>query len=114
MTVIKKDPVDGQLITDRAQIATNFNEYFVEKIQKINDNIPSTTKDPLDYTRKMVHEFEGAIPEFNLRRVDKKEIRNHIMKLRTTTSTSHDDINTLAMKKLSKVHHATSEEDSDF
>ena len=99
---IRQVEVDGQLETDREKIATTFNGYFIEKIQKINDNIPTTDKDPLDYTRNMINDFEGRIPQFNLRRVDKKEIRNHIMKLRTTTSTSHDDISTLAMKKLCK------------
>ena len=74
---INKITSNGQLVTDKAQISENFNNYFIEKIKTINDNIPHTTKDPLDYTRQTVQEFPN-IPEFNFQRVSLKKIRKTI------------------------------------
>ena len=44
------------------------NDYFLEKIDKINEKIPETNKDPLSYTKRIVEQFP-RIPEMRLRRV---------------------------------------------
>ena len=101
---VKRIEDNGQLITDEEAIATKFNDFFLEKVQKINDKIPATSKDPLDYTRATIKEFSDykQLPEFNFKRVDKRAIRKVINGLRTTTSTSYDWIPTLAIKKMAR------------
>ena len=97
---IKQVEVDSKLVVDKQEIAENFNDYYIDKIKKINEDIPATEQDPLQYTRDTVSKFNGRIPEMNFRRVHLKKIRKTIGALRNTTSTSHDDICTMAIKKL--------------
>ena len=97
---IKQVEVDSKLVVDKQEIAENFNDYYIDKIKKINEDIPATEQDPLQYTRDTVSKFNGKIPEMNFRRVHLKKIRKTIGALRNTTSTSHDDICTMAIKKL--------------
>jgi hypothetical protein len=40
---------DGQPITDKKQIAKEFNEFFATIGKKISDNVPPVDKDPLDF-----------------------------------------------------------------
>ena len=45
----KKEKEGTEIITDEEEIANIFNNYFVEKIKKLKENIDMTTvKDPLD------------------------------------------------------------------
>ena len=98
---IKQVEIDGNLVANKQEIADNFNKFFIDKIKAINDNIPATQQDPLQYTRDTVRKFNDKIPEMNFKRVQLKKIRRTIGALRNTTSTSHDDICTMAIKKLS-------------
>ena len=79
--------------------ASNLNDYFLEKIDKINEKIPETKKDPLSYTKRIVEQFP-RIPEMRLRRVPMRVVKKTIRGLRNSKSTSHDDISTYAIKQL--------------
>ena len=100
---IRQIDVGGEAVTNNEAIAGNFNDFFVEKIEKINEKIPQTPKDPLDYTRDYVSQFGDNIPEFNLQRVSNREIKKVINGLKNSNSTSYDDISTSAVKHLNWV-----------
>ena len=98
---IKQVEIEGNLVANKQDIADNFNKFFIDKIKAINDNIPTTQQDPLQYTRDTIRKFNDRIPEMNFRRVQLKKIRKTIGALRNTTSTSHDDICTTSQEN----HH---------
>ena len=88
-----------EIVEKKDQIASNLNDYFLEKIDKINEKIPETNKDPLSYTKRIVEQFP-RIPEMRLRRVPIRVVKKTIRGLRNSKSTSHDDISTYAIKQL--------------
>ena len=53
--------INGVMVEDTQEIATSFNDFFIEKVKKIDENIPETRKDPLEYTRWLV----GMVEEDN-------------------------------------------------
>ena len=91
--------IDGVLTKNKQEIATGFNDFFIKKVQDIDAKIPSTDKDPLDYTREYLLKFK-QIPTFNLKRVTCKDIKKVIGGLNNTKSTGPDDLSMFAIKKL--------------
>ena len=91
-----------EIVEKKDQIASNLNNYFLEKIDKINEKIPETNKDPLSYTKRTVEQFP-RISEMRLRRVPMRVVKKIIRGLRNSKSTSHYDISTYAIKQLNYV-----------
>ena len=92
------------MVEDTQEIATSFNDFFIEKVKKIDENIPETRKDPLEYTRDYVARYGGTenLPKLHLKRVNMRVIKQAIGKLKNSNSTSYDHISTLAVKKLKR------------
>ena len=91
--------VNGELTSNPQVMAEKQNDFFISKVKGIDEKIPPTTTDPLSYTRKFLKDKE--IPEFNFMSVvSEKEVENIISELKNTTSTGHDDINVVGLKKM--------------
>ena len=95
---IRQIDVNGEPVIKNEEIAENFNEFFVTKIVKINENIPETRKDLTDYTKEYISPFSDSIPKFKLKRFNNKAIRKVINGLKNSNSTSYDDISTSSIK----------------
>ena len=82
------------------------NDFFLDKIRNINDYIPRTNTNPLQYTKDYVKKFtdhDWTIPEMNLQRVSMREIKQTIRSLKNSNTVGHDDISSTAIKKLCNV-----------
>ena len=90
--------IQGELVTSPEQMAEKQNNFFIEKVIGIGEQIPQTETDPLAFTKKFLKDKQ--VPEFNFTEVTEKEVSNVISNLKNTTSTGHDDINVVALKKM--------------
>ena len=95
---------NGKLVEENHEIAASFNDFFIEKVRKIDENISATQKDPLEYTREYEARYGRTenLPKLNLRRVSMSVIKQAISKLKNSNSISYDSISTLAIKKLKR------------
>ena len=103
---INEIEINGTLTKDKSKQAAGFNEFFLKKIQTIDEKIPPTDKDPLEYTKKYLEKFKengNEIPEFKLKRITTKDIKKIIGKLNCTKSSGFDEISMYAVKKLRHV-----------
>ena len=91
--------INGELSANNKNMAQAQNDFFKTKTDNIADKIPATETDPLDFTRKFLRGKE--VPEFNFCSVvSEYEVEKVIMNLKNSNATGHDDINTIALKKL--------------
>ena len=90
--------IDGELTADNKKMAQSTNDFFSEKPKKIAETIPTTDKDPLDYTKDYLK--DKFVPQFGMPEVTPSEVVRIIEKLKNSEACGHDDISTNALKCL--------------
>ena len=90
--------VDGELTSNHQKMADSTQKYFTTKIEKIDETIPHTDKDPLDYTREFLK--DKYVPEFRLNTVTPSQVVRVIEKLKNSEACGHDDVSTNALKEM--------------
>ena len=92
--------INGKLETDAEVIAEHMNHFFVEKVEKIVEELPP---DPVVSSKYMMEYMAGKTPGlFEFRTVNYKYVKEVIMKLKNVTSTGQDKIPVIAYKKFRK------------
>ena len=86
---------NGTMVTKPPRVATIMNEFFLSKIVKLQQRIPSSDSDPF-YRLREVLQNRRCI--FSLRPVSPEEVRKIIAGLKNTKSTGMDYINTWVIK----------------
>ena len=86
--------INGKLVTKAIEIATHVNEFFVEKVKRIRDNIVNI---PANYST--CHNImEGKICNLSLSHVTVKKVRQLLKNLKTSKSTSIDELDNFIVK----------------
>ena len=85
----------GSLVTKPQQLADAQNEYFVDKITTIRDNLPPPTSDPLGKLQTLMH---GRLCTFALCAVHPDEVEKIVSGLNNSTAFGLDNIDTFAIK----------------
>jgi hypothetical protein len=85
----------GQIITSPARLAEIMNNFFVNKIATIRQDLPSQTDDPLRTLQKMMKDT-GSV--FSLSCVHPDTVRKIILSLKNSKSCGVDSIDTYILK----------------
>ena len=86
--------VDGKLITKAQTIATCMNEYFLEKVKKIRDSM-SKTAENFSTCSEIMHDKNINL---SLSHVPLKQVKKLLKKLKSSRSTSVDELDNYAVK----------------
>jgi hypothetical protein len=90
---VEKINVDGRVITDSAEIATEFNGFFTSIGKKISNSIPPTEKQPEDYI-----DYGREIPLLNLGNTTPEHVKKVINKLASKNSCDVNGVSTRMIK----------------
>ena len=85
----------GFLVTKSQELADAQNEYFIEKITTIRDNLPPPTCDPLAKLRDLMENRQSS---FSLSAVHPDEVEKIVSGLSNSNSFGLDNIDTFAIK----------------
>ena len=85
----------GQIVTSPARLASIMNNFFVDKISKIREDLPNPSDDPLR-TLKNIMEDRTAV--FSLSAVHPDTVRKIILGLKNSKSSGVDNIDTYIIK----------------
>ena len=90
---------NGDLISSPKVMARIFNEIFVNKVKKINNDIPPNylKKDPLVRLRQWLGKREMPPSEFELKNIN-KEVKRLVKKLKGSRSCGVDQIDSFSLK----------------
>ena len=88
---------DGQLVTSPARLADIMNNFFIDKISKIRQNLPASTGNPLATLENMMRNRNAA---FSLTCVHPETVRKIILGLKNSKASGMDDIDTYIIKLL--------------
>ena len=86
----------GQTITSPKKMAQIANNFFIEKIQKIRDNITAYEIDPIEILISLIPRVKD---NFKLKLLTKEDIYKLIDKLKPSKSKGHDELNNNIIKK---------------
>ena len=86
---------NGTIISKPARVATIMNEFFIKKVEKLKDKIPTTDSDPLVKLREV---FKNRQCKFSFRPVTQEEIFKIISDLKNSRSSGMDFIDTWVVK----------------
>ena len=76
-------------ITEEQELANTFNNFFVDKVEKLKDNInPNMVKDPLE---KLKAKLEGKNLKFSLKPVTEKIVKKAMDKMKRKKSSGKDN-----------------------
>ena len=92
--------VDDKLTSSPIVIATAFNEFFVEKVKKIRENIPKTSIDPIDILAAVVPKPAST---FNFSPANTEEVYEVIKNMKNSKNTGVDNISAAFIKKIPRV-----------
>ena len=87
--------VNGDLTNKGESMAQEMND---KKVEKIEESIPATEKNPLNYTKDFLK--DKTIPKLTIGHVSREGVEWIICKLDNSEVTGHDDISTNALKML--------------
>jgi hypothetical protein len=90
---VEKINVDGRIITDSAEIATEFNGFFTSIGKKISNSIPPTEKQPEEYI-----DYGREIPLLNLGNTTQEHVKKVINKLASKNSCDVNGVSTRMIK----------------
>ena len=85
----------GSLVTSPQKIATVMNNYYIDKVLKIQENLPPSNTDPLQLLQKL---RLGSESVFTLKPVHPDLIYRILGELRNSKATGMDNIDTRALK----------------
>lgn len=92
---------NGNVISDKMEVAENFNKFFINKIKKLREKLLNSPKsDPLDKLKKQMNKRNL---HFKLRTITANQVRKIIKKLKNTNSTGSDTISTKIIKEAREV-----------
>ena len=90
---------NGDLISSPKIMARIFNEIFVNKVKKIKNNIPNyIIKDPLVRLRQWLGKREMPPSEFELKNINKEDLKRLVKKLKGSRSCGVDQIDSFSLK----------------
>ena len=92
--------VNGEITSKPEVMAEKQNQFFISKPLGIADKIPHTDTDPLAYTKKYLSKKTVPGLDFSQKVVTEYEVEKVIDRLKNTTSTGHDEVNVIALKKM--------------
>jgi hypothetical protein len=87
---------NGQPITDKKEMATEFNNFFAMIGKKISDNVPPVAKDPLDY----MDDYDPAKPKFSFDIPGPVHVCDIVKSFECKASTDLDGISTKLLKSI--------------
>ena len=90
---------NGKMFFKPVELANIMNQFFVNKVRNLRSNLPQSTGDPLDLTRRLLSKNESS---FTLRAVHPDEIAKIISTMKSSKSSGKDNIDTYVLK-LAKV-----------
>ena len=90
---------NGELHSKPKKLANIMNNYFIEKVRNLRNNLPDTPEDPLELTRRIMSNRSSS---FQLQPVHPEEIAKIISSLKSTKSCGYDNIDSYVIK-LAKV-----------
>ena len=85
----------GQIVTSPSKLADIMNNFFVDKVAKIRQDLPNPTDDPL---RTVKHTMKDRTSEFSLSFVHPDTVRKIILQLKNSKSSGADNIDTYILK----------------
>ena len=89
--------INGSVITSPKEIATQMNQFFINKISRIRESIPFINTDPLEGLRRMI-QGKTLPPPLQLQPVSRYQLRKIIKSMRPTKSTGVDGISMKIIK----------------
>ena len=91
---------DGRVITKAEELAEHFNQFFKEKVVKLQSTIKIDREAVVDYAKEYMREkgFETP-PEFSFNTVGTGVINKIITSLKNTSAQGRDQISTVLLKK---------------
>ena len=91
---------DGQSVTGQQEIAEMQNQFYKEKISKLNNQLPQSNLDPLKTLKESIQDWQqySNIPEFEFLEISDNEMLKLISELGSSTSYGHDTIDSLSIK----------------
>ena len=95
----KQISVNGSLVTSPDQLAEAFNNIFVAKVEKVKAEIvDDINTSPSERLQKMINKREHPIPIFELKPVNKSDLKRYIKKLKGGRSSGFDDLDSFSLK----------------
>ena len=86
-----------KFVTKPKEIATTMNKFFSNKVKELKKKIPPRKRDPLTYLKKMMEKRKWT---FKLKPVHPDEVKQYILSLKNSKSTSLDTIDTKTIKNV--------------
>ena len=87
----------GEVINTPKKLAEIFNDFFIEKVDKIVEQCPPNLSEALNYTADYLGDRRS--PEWDFEVVTTEEVNKMITELKNTGSTGTDGLSTLTLKK---------------
>ena len=85
------------IVTDSPiEMSNILNNYYIDKVDKIIDKIPTTTTNPLDNYRKLV---TGRTPHFSMKTITMSDLMKTVNSMKSSNSTGIDNIPIKTIKK---------------
>ena len=90
---------NGDLITSSKTMSNIFNKIFVNKVKKLKNEIPdNVSKNPVERFGVWLEKREAPVPQFNIKKINKEDLRNQIKKLKGNKSCGIDQIDSFSLK----------------
>ena len=92
--------VDGKYLTAPKDIANTQNEFFVNKVEQLRQELPPTNEDPLHHLKAAMGKWAQADsrPIFSLKEVTQLEIVKIIKSMGNSTAFGHNKIDAMSVK----------------
>ena len=87
------------MVSSPAGLASTMNRFFLDKIKNLRNGIPPPTEDPV---KKLREAMRGKICSFSMKEVTVDEVVKLILKLKNSSSTGVDFIDTKTVKLIAK------------
>ena len=85
----------GQIITSPSMLANLMNNYFIDKVTTIRQNLPPVNDDPLKTLKKLMNNRRSV---FKLKFVHPDQVKKVILSLKNSKSCGLDNIDTYILK----------------
>ena len=88
---------NGNIINSPIDLATTMNDYFIDKIDNLEKNLPQPNGDPHVYLKNIMKDRSC---EFNFKPVQPQTVKDVVLNLKNSGSTGLDEINTTIIKMI--------------
>ena len=86
---------EGKMVTSPAGLSTTMNKFFLDKIRRLRDSVPSVLTDPLT---KMKEAMNSRRCSFRMKYVSEEDVLKVIKNMKNSTATGVDYIDTRTVK----------------